>query len=124
MTLLFELEAIGEADHRGMRTVLVRVNGQLRPIEVRDRSVEAAGAQIERADASDPGQVPAPVTGIVTLLVRAGDVVSEGDPIATLEAMKMESTITAPLSGTVERLAAASGRRLEQGDLLLVLSAG
>ena len=53
--LLFELEAIGEPDKRGMRTVLVRVNGQLRPVEVRDRSVKATGAQIERADPSQPG---------------------------------------------------------------------
>lgn len=105
-----------------MRTVLVRVNGQMRPVEIRDRSVEAAGAQIERADLSQPGQVPAPVTGIVTVLVQAGQQVAEGDPVATLEAMKMESTITAPLAGTVERLAAGSGRRLEQGDLLLVIA--
>jgi pyruvate carboxylase len=121
VTLLFELEAIGEADGRGMRTVLVRVNGQMRPVEVRDRSVEAAGEQIERADPAVPGQVPAPVTGIVTLLVGVGDAVAEGDPIATLEAMKMESTITAPQAGTIERLAASSGSRLEQGDLLLVI---
>lgn len=121
VTILYELEAIGEADARGMRTVLVRVNGQLRPVEVRDRAVEAAGAQIARADPSQPGQLPAPVTGIVSLLVAAGDVVAEGDPVATLEAMKMESTITAPVAGTVRRLAATSGMRLEQGDLLLVI---
>jgi pyruvate carboxylase len=119
--LLFELEAIGEPDKRGMRTVLVRVNGQLRPVEVRDHSVKAAGAQIERADPKRPGHVPAPVTGIVSLLVAAGDAVAEGDPIATLEAMKMESTITAPLAGTVQRVAVATGARLEQGDLLLVI---
>ncbi|HEY4278432.1 MAG TPA: pyruvate carboxylase [Conexibacter sp.] len=122
VTVLYELEAIGEADHRGMRTVLVRVNGQMRPVEVRDRSIEAAGGQIERADPTDPGHVPAPVTGIVTLLVSAGETVAEGDPVATLEAMKMESTITAPISGTIARVAAGSGRRLEQGDLLLVLA--
>ena len=78
--LLFELEAIGEPDKRGMRTVLVRVNGQLRPVEVRDHSVKAAGAQIERADPKRRGHVPAPVTGIVSLLVAAGDAVAEGDP--------------------------------------------
>ena len=119
--LHFELEAIGEPDKRGMRTVLVRVNGQLRPIEIRDRSVEAAGAQIERADPREPGHVPAPVTGIVSLLVAAGDSVAKGDPIATLEAMKMESTITAPCAGSIQRVAAKTGTRLEQGDLLLVI---
>ena len=37
--LLIELEAVGEADERGMRTVMSTLNGQLRPIQVRDRSV-------------------------------------------------------------------------------------
>ncbi len=104
-----------------MRTVLVRVNGQLRPVEVRDHAVKTTGAQIERADPSQPGHVPAPVTGIVSLLVTAGDTVAVGDPIATLEAMKMESTITAPRDGTIQRIAATTGTRLEQGDLLLVI---
>ena len=40
-----------------------------------------------------------------------------------IEAMKMESTITAPISGRVERVAIASGTRVERGDLLLVLRA-
>ena len=119
--LLYELEAIGEPDKRGMRTVLVRVNGQLRPVEVRDHAVKAAGAPIERADPSRAGHVPAPVTGIVSLLVAAGDTVAQGDPLATLEAMKMESTISAPLAGRVQRVAVAAGARVEQGDLLLVI---
>ena len=104
-----------------MRTVLVRVNGQLRPVEVRDRSVKTDRRADRRADPNQPGHVPAPVTGIVSLLVSAGDTVTVGDPIATLEAMKMESTITAPRAGTVQRVAATSGTRLEQGDLLLVI---
>jgi pyruvate carboxylase len=120
--VIFELDAIGEADESGMRTVMARVNGQLRPIDVRDRSIERVVAEIERADPSQPGHVAAPVIGAVIIQVSAGDEVRAGEPVAVIEAMKMESTITAPISGRVERVAIASGTRVERGDLLLVLA--
>ncbi len=119
--VLYELEAIAEPDRRGMRTVLVRVNGQMRPVEVRDHAVEATGVQIERADPTRPGHVPVPMSGVISLLVSTGDTVAAGDPLAVLEAMKMESHITAPVAGRVQRVAATTGTRLEQGDLLLVI---
>ena len=119
--VIFELEAIGEADESGMRTVMARVNGQLRPVDVRDRSIERAVAEIERADPANPGHVAAPVIGAVIVQVSAGDEVVAGDPLAVIEAMKMESTITAPIAGRVERVAIASGTRVERGDLVLVL---
>ena len=122
--VIFELEAIGEADESGVRTVMARVNGQLRPLDVRDRSVERAVAEIERADPSNPGHVAAPVIGAVIIQVSAGADVKAGEPVAVIEAMKMESTITAPISGRVERVAVASGTRVERGDLLLVLAPG
>ncbi len=120
--LILELEAIGEPDDRGMRTVLVRVNGQLRPIDVRDESVEAPTAKVERADPNDDSHVAAPLTGVVTLRVQPGDEVEAGQPLAVLEAMKMESTVTAPVGGTVKRVPVPSGTRLEQGDLIVVVA--
>lgn len=119
--LLVELEAIGAADARGMRTVLTKLNGQLRPIEVRDVSVASTAAEIERADPGNADHVGAPLTGVVTLQVEVGDQVTQGQPVAILEAMKMESTITAPRDGRVAAVVARSGQRLEQGDLILRL---
>jgi pyruvate carboxylase len=119
--LVVALEAIGEADARGIRTVLTRLNGQLRPLDVRDESIETTVVPVERADPANRGHVAAPLTGIVTVQVGEGDEVGEGQPIAIIEAMKMESTITAPLAGTVVRVPAKSGGRMEQGDLILVL---
>ncbi len=120
--VIFEVEAIGEADESGMRTVMARVNGQLRPVDVRDRRALSAVAEIERADSSNPGHVAAPVIGAVIIQVAPGEEVRAGDPVAVIEAMKMESTITAPVGGRVERVAVASGTRVERGDLLLVLA--
>ena len=120
--LLVELEAVGDADERGMRTVLIRLNGQLRTLDVRDESIAAGAGAVEHADPSNPAHVAAPLAGVVTVQVADGDEVAEGDPLAVLEAMKMESTITAPRAGRVARIAAKTGRRLEAGDLVLVLA--
>jgi pyruvate carboxylase len=120
--LLIELEAIGEADERGMRTVMATLNGQLRPIQVRDRSVASDLPAAEKADRGNPNHVAAPFAGVVTLQVAEGDEVEAGSTVATIEAMKMEAAITAPSSGRVERLAIGAVQQVEGGDLLVVLA--
>jgi pyruvate carboxylase len=119
--LLIELEAISEPDERAMRTVLMSLNGQLRPVQVRDRSVDTDVKAAEKADRGNDGHVPAPFAGVVTLQVAEGDEVSAGAVVATIEAMKMEASITAPRAGTVERLAIGEVQQVEGGDLVVVL---
>ena len=120
--MLIELEAIGEADERGVRTVMAKLNGQLRQTQVRDRSVASDVPAAERADRGNARHVGAPFAGVVTLQVAEGDAVDAGDTVATIEAMKMEASITAPKAGTVERLAIGAVQQVEGGDLLVVLS--
>ncbi|MGO9351148.1 MAG: pyruvate carboxylase [Mycobacterium sp.] len=120
--LLIGLEAISEPDERGMRTVMCIMNGQLRPVLVRDRSIASEVPTAEKADRGNPGHVAAPFAGVVTVGVSVGDKVSAGETIATIEAMKMEAPITAPKDGAVERVAVSSTARVEGGDLLVVLS--
>ncbi|GAA4807187.1 pyruvate carboxylase [Actinomycetospora chlora] len=119
--LLIELQAISEPDERGMRTVLMSLNGQLRPLSVRDRAVDTDVKAAEKADRGNPGHVPAPFAGVVTLQVGEGDHVEAGATVATIEAMKMEASITAPSAGTVERLAIGAVQQVEGGDLVVVL---
>ncbi|HEY0891070.1 MAG TPA: pyruvate carboxylase [Nocardioides sp.] len=120
--LYLGVEAVSEPDERGYRTVMCTINGQLRPISVRDRSVEAEAAAAEKADPTVPGQVAAPFQGVVTITVAEGDQVAAGDTVATIEAMKMEAAITAPIAGTVRRLALGGTQAVDGGDLVLVLS--
>jgi pyruvate carboxylase len=115
------LEAIGESDERGMRTVMTTLNGQLRPVFVRDRSVAVQAHEVEKADTSKPGQIAAPFSGAVTLKAEVGASVRAGEPVASIEAMKMEAAITAPVDGIVERLAIAETAQVEAGDLLVVI---
>jgi pyruvate carboxylase len=121
VTLLIELEAVSEPDARGMRTVVASLNGQLRPITVRDASVAVEAKAAEKADRGDPGHVAAPFAGVVTLAVGRGETVEQGQTVATIEAMKMEASITAPRAGTVGRTAIEKVQQVEGGDLLLVL---
>ncbi|AII04523.1 MULTISPECIES: pyruvate carboxylase [Rhodococcus] len=122
--LIIGLEAISEPDERGYRTVMCILNGQLRPVSVRDRSISSEIPAAEKADKNNPGHVPAPFAGVVTLAVTEGQHITAGDTIATIEAMKMEAAITAPRSGTVSRLAIGSVQQVEGGDLLAVVSTG
>jgi pyruvate carboxylase len=119
--LLFGVEAIGDADERGMRNVLGTINGQLRPTEVRDRSVDSKVAAAEKADPINPQHVAVPFAGVVHASVAEGDVVEAGQTVATIEAMKMEASITTANAGTVARLVIPDTRQAEGGDLLLVL---
>ncbi|PYY50725.1 pyruvate carboxylase [Curtobacterium sp. MCBD17_023] len=121
VNLLVGLEAIGEVDAQGVRTVMATMNGQLRPVAVRDRSVVVETKAAEQADRSDPKHVAAPFSGVVTLKVAVGDVVEAGQAVASIEAMKMEAAITAPVAGTVGRLAIPVTQQVDAGDLLVVL---
>ncbi|MDR7291141.1 pyruvate carboxylase [Mycolicibacterium senegalense] len=120
--LLIGLEAISDADERGMRTVMCILNGQLRPITVRDRSIASEVPTAEKADRTNPDHIAAPFAGVVTVGVAAGDTVEAGATIATIEAMKMEAAITAPKAGTVQRVAVSATAQVEGGDLLVVVT--
>lgn len=120
--LLIGLEAISDADERGMRTVMCILNGQLRPVLVRDRSIASEVPTAEKADRNNPDHIAAPFAGVVTVGVAVGDAVKAGQTVATIEAMKMEAAITAPKDGTVARVAVSATAQVEGGDLLVVVS--
>ena len=104
-----------------MRTVMCTINGQLRPIRVRDKSVKVDVKTAEKADPTRPGHVAAPFAGVVTVTAAEGDEVEAGATVATIEAMKMEAAITATVAGRVERLALSAIQQVEGGDLVLVM---
>ena len=119
--MLIGLEALGEPDERGMRTVIFNLNGQIRPLQVRDKAVDVDIVTAEKADPKAPGHIPAPFAGAVTVIVHEGDTVEAGQTVATIEAMKMEAAITTPIGGTVHRLAIGAIQQLEGGDLVMVI---
>jgi pyruvate carboxylase len=120
--LLIGLEAISDPDERGIRTVMCILNGQLRPVLVRDRSIASDVPTAEKADRTNPDHIPAPFAGVVTVTIKVGDDVEAGQTVATIEAMKMEAAVSTPKAGKVARIAVSPTAQVEGGDMLMVIS--
>jgi 3-methylcrotonyl-CoA carboxylase alpha subunit len=73
--------------------------------------------------AAEGGRLTAPMPGkVIAFLAAAGDVVTSGQPLAVMEAMKMEHTLAAPRDGTVAELLYAVGDQVPEGAELLKLA--
>ena len=121
VSLYVSLETISEPDDHGIRTVMISLNGQVRPVSIKDEAIKVTVVTAEKADPSTAGHIGAPFSGVVTLGVQEGDHVAEGQTVATIEAMKMEAGISATREGVVTRLAIPTTQQVEAGDLLLVI---
>ena len=121
-TLVIRLTSIHQPDENGDRVVQFEINGMPREVVVHDRNLTIVGGGGPKADKHNPGEIGATLSGsIVKVLVNLGDAVEKGDPLVITEAMKMETTITAPVSGNVSDILVSAGARIESGDLLIVL---
>ena len=82
-------------------------------------------AKPARQAAAAPAQVgkdalPAPIPGVVTLVaVAAGQSVERGDPLVTIEAMKMFNVIRSPRAGTIAAVHVTDHSQVSQGDILV-----
>lgn len=121
-TLIIRLLTVGEVRADGMRTVFFELNGQPREVEVRDKSFKQEAASRRKADPLKPGEVGAPIPGAVTTLhVEPGEEVKKGDRLLVLEAMKMQTSIYAPIGGVVKEIAVKARDTVESHDLLVVI---
>ena len=120
--VLIRMNYITPPSDDGFREIQFEVNGMPREIRVRDKAASEGAAIIRQADPTVPGEVAATLSGSVLRLIAAkGDVVKKGDPLMVTEAMKMETTITAPIAGIVKEVCVAAGSRITSGDLLAVI---
>uniref|UniRef100_A0A7S1YT05 pyruvate carboxylase n=1 Tax=Ditylum brightwellii TaxID=49249 RepID=A0A7S1YT05_9STRA len=119
-TFLVKLVSVQNVQDDGTRIVTFQLNGELWKVPVTDHSaVESTGAGREKAGSKD-GAVGTPMPGvIVAVKVKAGDKVKEGESVATLSAMKMETNIPATKSGVVSRVVVNVGDNVEGDDLLI-----
>ena len=116
--LIVQLLTIDALQEDGTRNVIFKVNGEDWYMPVTDHSAESATAIREKA--KTPNQVGSPMPGVIVgLKVHAGLKVTEGEPVATLSAMKMETSIPATVSGTVKRVLVNVGDKVEGDDLIL-----
>ncbi len=121
-TLIIRLLTVGEARADGMRTVFFELNGQPRQVEVKDKSIKAVASIRPKVESGKPGQVGAPIPGaITTVYVQEGDEVEKGGRLLILEAMKMQTTVYAPISGTVKEVTVKARDSVEARDLLVAI---
>jgi pyruvate carboxylase len=115
--------AINEREADGRCSVLFTIDG--RAYTVRVAAPPSVAQSRAKADRATAGQVASPMAGVVAAVhVAAGERVAAGEPLVTLEAMKMEVAVTAPIAGVVDDLLVQIDDRVQPSDLLVVLSAG
>lgn len=122
-TLLIRLLSIGPVDDNGKRTVFFKLNGQTRNVDVLDKSVKVQKVENRKADKADANQIGAPLQGMLSkLLVNKGDKVKKNQPLFVIEAMKMETVVTAPHDATITSIDLPSGTLVNTGDLVMVIA--
>jgi pyruvate carboxylase len=122
MALIIKFLAIGEPHPDGTRTVFFEMNGQPREVNVRDKKLEAKAPTRPKADGGQPGQVGAPMPGMVSsVAVEMNQKIAKGERLLVMEAMKMQSTVYSTLGGTVKQVLVKPGQQVETKDLLLVI---
>ena len=98
--------------------VSFRYNGTARSISVQDKNVKPSVERHKKA--TEPGEVGAPLQGnLGNILVKKGEKVAVNQPLFTIEAMKMESTVVSPVDGTVKKIYLKEKTLVEQGDAVI-----
>jgi pyruvate carboxylase len=121
-TLLIELLSIGEANEDGEVEVFFKVNGQTRAVKVQDKTVKVEKVAHAKIDKSNPKEVGAPLQGSLSkILVKEGQKVNKNEPMFIIEAMKMETTVTANTDGEVERVVLKEGEMVFADDLVVAM---
>ncbi len=120
--LIIKFLTVGEPHEDGNRTVFFELNGRPREVDIRDKSLKVQGEQREKANPANPGHVGAPLPGMVTVVaVNEGQTVHRNDRLLVIEAMKMQTTVYAPMAGRIVKLYAEAGKQVDLKDLLVVL---
>lgn len=122
--LIVRLIEIRDSDSEGFREVVFEVNGNRRVVRIRDKDFKdsMAVAVTRYADEEDPMEIGANIPGaVVKILVKEGEEIEANEPIAVLEAMKMETNIISTVRGTVDKIFVKEGQQVKAGEMIAVL---
>ena len=119
-TLIVKFLSISDPHPDGKRTVFFELNGQPRDVTVIDKSLEPQASANIKADSANPKHVGASMPGMIsTIAVHAGDSVTKGQKLLSLEAMKMETNIASDRDGKIGQVLVKRGTQVAAGDLLI-----
>ncbi|MGB1268453.1 MAG: pyruvate carboxylase [Flavobacteriaceae bacterium] len=120
-TLLISLDSVGRPNAEGMVTVYFKVNGQSRSVTIKDESIKIDMVVHEKIDKGNTKHIGAPLQGMLSsILVKKGDKVKKNQPLFIIEAMKMETTITAVEDTVVKDVVLNEGIMVNSEDLVIV----
>ena len=109
-----------EPNTEGIRTLTFEINGVMREIKVLDKHLEVKSDGKLKADKNNPFHLGSSIPGTVSkILVKEGEEVKKNQPLLTVEAMKMETSIVANQDGVIDKIYVKEGEQVNQGDLLV-----
>ena len=121
--LIVRYLAKSKTNTNGKCSVFFELNGQPRTIDVEDHEYTKNLESKPKAEDNNPNQIGSPLPGqVASVFVEEGTKIIKGDKLLVIEAMKMETTITAEKSGLIKSVFVSSGENIETKDLLIELS--
>ncbi|MEM7550250.1 MAG: pyruvate carboxylase [Bacteroidota bacterium] len=116
--IIIQLIYITKADEDGMKTVSFNLNGQTREIRVKDDSIKVERVSNRKAVAKN--EIGSPLQGKISeIKISEGDRIETGQILFVIEAMKMETSVSAPFSGKVNSIVLGANSLVQQDDLVL-----
>jgi pyruvate carboxylase len=124
--LQIKLIEIGKLDDNHNRNVLFEINGNQRKVKIQDviskKRMGATAASTLYADEGNPLEIGASIPGkLIKVSVDEGQEVKVGQELVIIEAMKMETVVTAKVDGTVDKIYKAENDEIESKELILVM---
>ncbi len=119
-TMTIRFIDMSEPDDESYRNLTFEVNGSRRVVKVLDKNLEVKTDRRLKADKDNPAHLGSMIPGTVgQVMVKSGDEVDVNTPLLTVEAMKMETTVTSPVKGKIDHVYVKAGEQVNQEDLLI-----
>lgn len=119
-SILIKYIDMSEPDAEGFRSLTFEINGVMREVRVMDKHLEVKSDGKLKADKNNPFHLGSSIPGTISkILVKEGEEVKKNQPVLTVEAMKMETSIVAKADGVIDRIYVKEGEKVSQGDLLV-----
>ncbi|MDB0602909.1 pyruvate carboxylase [Tenacibaculum maritimum] len=120
--VLISLMQKSDPDENGNVSIFFKINGQMRNVLIKDTAIKVDKKENKKVDSTDKNQIGAPLQGLLSnVLVKKGDQVKENQPLFIIEAMKMETTVTAVKSGIIDKIELDKGKLVNTNDLVLTM---
>ncbi len=121
--MVIRLQGMTQVDEEGVVRVFFELNGQPRTVKVKKHGAVATKVGRTKAETGNTKHIAAPLPGMIaTLAVKEGQSVQKGSPLAAIEAMKMETMITANEDGVIKKIHISSGNQVDAKDLLIEMA--